>query len=340
MFGRPEWISILESLDLKNDVDAPTLLACARSVDQAANAQRLDRAPVAVDMEAMSHGASLLATHFVKNCNQIATETGFCQQLSDLRFVPVVPHGQQPSGNPSLDFHDEEVEADVGHLLVSYAEIAVPRDWALVWTKQPVCPVEFLPPQPFWSRLRIQTPPSVEAVVAHIAAIPHDVLERWAFAESQEKTFGRIFEFLEDRLDELPLPQLKELACVPVCNNLVKPSRLFFHLPYELAPFLFEVPRGYGIHDKLFRAIGVRETSSDATPLLSLLKDLGAEFAGRQLNPSESATVRRTLQMLADTSESTFDIQSSHEIFVPAADHTLRCVTRDSNSTYHPSCFV
>jgi hypothetical protein len=183
----------------------------------------------------------------------------------------------------------------------SYSEVAVPRDWALVWSARPICPAELLPPQIFWTKLKVQTPPVVEHVLDHLSALTPDVLERWAFPQSRQKAFDRIFEYLTDRLEQLPLPRLQATACIPVANTMVKPSRLFFHLSDELAPFLFEVPRHFGAYDKLFRAMGVREATDDAEALMSRLAELRQEFDGEPLNASEMRTAIRILQRLSDS---------------------------------------
>eukprot|EP01052_Picozoa_sp_SAG31_P027338 SAG31_NODE_2551_length_5512_cov_1.835027_1_plen_1069_part_00 len=328
-FLQPEWISILETLGLVNQlVDSTTFFECAKSIDQLA---RLESVPGEIDMSTVRAGAALLASHFVKHCNQIATDATFCRQLADLQILPVKPpQKERNDGCPGLydDQDDGDARCDelnvssAREVLASYTEVATARDWPLVWTVQSVCPDEFLPPQPFWSRLGIKTPPPVAVVVAHIAAIPHDVLERWSFTQSREAVFGRIYEYLEDRLDDVPLPQLQQCAMVPIANTLVKPTRLFFKLPYELSPFIFEVPRVFGAHDKLFRALGVRETTSEAVVLLQLLRELGTEFDGQPLNPTESAAVRRTLQLLADAVETGHHL--FEEVYVPACDNTLR----------------
>ena len=53
---------------------------------------------------------------------------------------------------------------------------------------------------------------------------------------------------------------LRETALVPVGRALVRASRLYFRMGSEqnLAPFMFEVPRAFGGHDKLLRALGAK----------------------------------------------------------------------------------
>jgi sacsin len=293
-FQDPDWLAILEKLGLRQDIDAPLFLHCANRVHTA-----FSKPPgPELDTDKMLLGAKALAEHFTRHSNQLATEPDFFTNISDVRFLPVPPVGMP---DELTEGEDEQPVQHHSQRTASYSEVAVPRDWALVWSARPICPAELLPPQIFWTKLKVQTPPVVEHVLDHLSALTPDVLERWAFPQSRQKAFDRIFEYLTDRLEQLPLPRLQATACIPVANTMVKPSRLFFHLSDELAPFLFEVPRHFGAYDKLFRAMGVREATDDAEALMSLLAELRQEFDGEPLNASEMRTAIRILQRLSDS---------------------------------------
>ena len=197
-----------------------------------------------------------------------------------------------------------------------------------MWSCRPICPASLLPPQLFWSKLGIQTPPPIEHVLEHLRSIPSDTLERWSFPESRESAFQRVFEYLADRVDRLPQQQLQLLqdtACVPVSNQMVRPSRLFFHLSEQLAPFLFEVPREFGAYDELFRTLGVRDKTDHAQCLVELLAELREEFNGAALNASEIRTTIQILHHLSDSfSESTHVYQS---IMLPTSASTLEAAS-------------
>jgi hypothetical protein len=293
-FRDPDWLAILEKLGLRQEIDATLFLHCAGRVHTAFS----NSPPPDLDVDKMLHGATALAAHFTRNANQLATEPDFFAKISDMRFLPVPPVGMP---DELTEGEDEQPVRHHSQRTASYSEVAVPRDWALVWSARPICPAELLPPQIFWTKLKIQTPPVVEHVLDHLSSLTPDVLERWAFPQSRQKAFDRIFEYLTDRLEDLPLPRLQATACIPVANTMVKPSRLFFHLSDELAPFLFEVPRCFGAYDKLFRAMGVREATDDAEALMSLLSELRQEFDGEPLNAGEMRTAIRILQRLSDS---------------------------------------
>jgi hypothetical protein len=54
------------------------------------------------------------------------------------------------------------------------------------------------------------------------------------------------------------------MNCIPVGGELVKPSRVFFRVNGEYAPFMFELPRYFGAQEALMRELGVREAPSVA----------------------------------------------------------------------------
>ena len=315
-FLEPDWLEILEKLGLQQEIDSKLFVQCATRVHVAFQSPPTEE----MDADKMLKGSRTLAEHFTRNANQLATEPDFFASIADIRFLPVPPVGM-----PDESLADDEPADGALHhsqRTASYSEVAVPRDWALVWSARPICPADLLPPQIFWSKLKITTPPMVEHVLDHLSAMTSDVLERWAFPQSRQAAFARIFEFLTDRLDQLPLQRLQATACVPVANTMVKPSRLFFHLSDELAPFLFEVPRCFGAHDKLFRAIGVREATDDAQALKALLAELAEEFDGQALNASEMRTAIRILQRLSDSVKEDAEAQLG-DVALPTSISTL-----------------
>ena len=284
-FTEPDWLDILKTLGLREELDPPLFLQCARRVQR--SFQATDGAPLAgADLNRMLEGAESLAQYFTRSCNQLATADNFCRELTDIRFLPVPAVGVDTERSSSMDAD----EMPPSLRTASYSEVSIPRDWALVWCSRPICPAALLPPQLFWSKLGIKTPPPIEHVLEHLRSIPSDVLERWSFPQSREAAFQRVFEYLADRVDRLPQQQLQQLqntACVPVSNHMVRPSRLFFHLSDELAPFLFEVPREFGVYDELFRTLGVRDKTDHARYLVELLAELREEFSGAALNASD-----------------------------------------------------
>lgn len=85
------------------------------------------------------------------------------------------------------------------------------------------------------------------------------------------------------------------MPVVPVCHRVLRAREVFFSCRHNLAPFLFELPRAYSKHERLFRAIGVAE-HPDPPALARALQDLHTEVgADRRLNPSEASACHRVL---------------------------------------------
>jgi hypothetical protein len=214
--------------------------------------------------------------------------------------------------------------------LVSFAEAAPAKDRHLVWTVLPVLLPTHVPPQLAWSALGIASPPGKDKVVQHLVNLCTDtgdgmgraadgssahlggggsggggcVLDRWVFAEPPVAVFQSLFQYLQEHWVALsPATQvaLKDLPCVPVGNRLVRPSRLFFRLAQDLAPFLFEVPRAFGAYDRLLRdGLGVRAVPA-VQDYARLLAELRQECGESPLNPNELEAVVKVVCLLADT---------------------------------------
>jgi hypothetical protein len=135
--------------------------------------------------------------------------------------------------------------------------------------------------------------------VENIAAITPTVLDGWPLPSSTvEQTFHRMFEFLTDRWDRIPaqlVRSLQQIPCVPIGHAMVPVSRVFLRLAAPLAPWLFELPREYAIHDALFQKLGVRSLP-DTAILQEIIQSIAAERRGCSLDPSELHAFIRVLE--------------------------------------------
>ena len=209
--------------------------------------------------------------------------------------------------------------------LVSFAEATPAKDRHLVWTVLPVLLPTHVPAQLSWSALGIASPPRTEKVVQHLVNLCSDmgdggggatdssssgggggggcVLDRWVFAEPPTAVFQSLFQYLQEHWVALPPAtqvMLKDLPCIPVGNRLVRPSRLFFRLAQDLAPFLFEVPRAFGAYDRLLRdGLGVRAVPA-VQDYARLLAELRQECGESPLNPNELEACVKVVCLLAD----------------------------------------
>lgn len=153
-------------------------------------------------------------------------------------------------------------------------------------------------------QLRMLSPPPLEHVLQHLANIRSDTLFRWPLADlGVEAAYAKTYDFLWSRwgqMSESERNKVRALACVPVSDALVKPSRIFFRLASDLSPFMFEMPRHFGAHEPLLKAMGARETATDVD-LAGFLRELAHECGGLALNPNELAAVIKVLETLTQT---------------------------------------
>ena len=170
------------------------------ALDAARSGAQAEAAAARRRFDACLEGARELALHFVRHANTFAMHNGFSQTLATLSFIPVAPAAAAAAASADHDDADGDDRGDscaaAAGAVASFGELALPRDWALCWTQLRQCPQEFLPPQPFWSRLGLRTPPPLQTVLAHLAGIGSNTLERWAFATPLQEVFCKIFEHL------------------------------------------------------------------------------------------------------------------------------------------------
>ena len=308
-----DWIKILEELGLRKTIDAPLFLKSARKVEQVANygTNEGDGETLAVVLE----GAVLLCENL---CSQFTTfaaaDSSFCSSVSLIKFIPV----------------SARAEAAVMGSTASFSQILLPKDWALAFSVMPTIQARFLPPQHFWSRLAICSPPKVSSVFAHIATVTNETLERWAYPIPPAQAFAECFDFLMKNVDEQDLPKYSEKFRVPVGNLMVEPSRMFFKASDDFYPFLLEVPREFAPFYGMLKSLGVRETTSDVKALLLLLLDLRSEFSGHPINPTHFKTILHILELLADSGDESI----TSKIVMPDQSSVLQPLRDVENWSY------
>eukprot|EP00753_Platysulcus_tardus_P021952 PLAT9175.3.p1 GENE.PLAT9175.3~~PLAT9175.3.p1 ORF type:complete len:2055 (-),score=888.62 PLAT9175.3:62-6163(-) len=307
-FARPEWLTILDELGMRSRIDSELFVDCAAHVAQ--RGERVGRANTSVQ-----RCAEALCAFFGDAFASLLSD-GLGAQLAPLAFVPVT------------------LPAGAGCSLARFQDCAVPDDYALVWTQQPVLQAGRVPPAVIWPGLRLRSPPAAETVLRHVDELTSDVeaLENWREAMSATAAFQAIYRFLATEwpsLSEGQRMRLQRMPLIPVGNHFVRPSQLFFRLPENLAPFMFEVPRSFGAHDRLFRQLGARAEPA-TVDYAATLGELAASLAGAALNASELAAVLRLLALLAQESD-TLPLDAVHlpnqrAVLVPASS----CLVNDA----------
>jgi sacsin len=289
---------MLSDLGLRSSVNDPdTFLMCAEKI---ASYDANDVSVTVID------NANNLIRYLWSNLNTflLPNTSTFYSKLTEIAFVPVpVPAITNPYtfGRMSLK---------------RFKDCAIKDDFYLCWTNTPILSDSTMPPSTMWKRLDILHPPSPKAVVEHILAITQDesgggLMERWPFKDDDiTSVFQKIYSHLQSSwkgvYEGTSLGSaLKSRPFVPLESRLVKPSRLFFRLQYNLSPFMFEIPRVFGAYDTLFQALGAKEVATDSH-FVSFLHELYNETGegAAMLNPNENEAVLKVIGLLATSTES------------------------------------
>jgi sacsin len=188
--------------------------------------------------------------------------------------------------------------------MVRFCDAAMPADKYLVWSVMPVLQVGGSGPNEMMRmQLKMLSPPPLALVLQNLANIRPETVDRWPLQSlSVEACYQKTYEYLWARWADIGHDDrrtLRHLACVPVNDTLVKPSRIFCRLSGDLSPFMFELPRHLGAHEPLLKALGAREAPSH-DDLVTFLHELGAECDGHALNPNELTAVVKVLETLTE----------------------------------------
>jgi uncharacterized protein YfkK (UPF0435 family) len=106
-----------------------------------------------------------------------------------------------------------------------------------------------MPPMP--EKLGIKSPPTMEVITRHINNLNDTLLENWNLPKSVTATFTDLFEFLQNKKLEA---SISGANLIPIEERrLVRPSRIYFKIPENLSPFIFQVPPVFMKYEKLFR---------------------------------------------------------------------------------------
>ncbi|TMW63551.1 hypothetical protein Poli38472_002492 [Pythium oligandrum] len=321
-FDRAEWLELMSEIGLRSDITVDLFIECAQRLEALfANKSALDPADEVV--------INTFHQYFVQNFEKYDRSRVFFEKVSQIAFVPTVVYEDavSMSATPSVMV--------TRTVLRKYGECATPGDQALVFSVLPVLMATALPPRVLWSRLGLQSPPEKSIVLQHLYNIVGDasgsILERWHFFQSITEVFQEMFKFLQNSWDQLSADERAKLGLspiVPVGSALVKGSRLFFHLPENLAPLMFEVPRAFGAYDALFRHLGCKDSPSVQDYVL-LLRDLHAECQGHCLNLNELLAVTRIVGMLASSlteSSQTLSADALQNLYLPSTVSEMRQV--------------
>lgn len=338
-FQTPEWLNVLGEIGLRTDLSVDMFLECARRVDADCSARQCLSA-------ADERLVVTLHQFFVQNFEKFDRSRTFFDSVSTIAFVPALLYEDNSArraatGSPGFRNFTARL------VVCRYSECVTPEEQALAFTTMPIIHGAAVPPRVLWSRLRLSSPPPKEKVLAHLAVITHrgdsvngEVSSRtlnWQFFIPVVDVFQAVFKYLQshwDELDNSERHQLSDSAVIPVGSDLVKGSRLFFHLAESLAPLMFEVPRAFGAYDTLFRQMGSKESPS-AEDYIQLLQELYNECGGNALNLNELLAVCRVVKHLANSVAEMGtmpSIEDQRRIFLPSSTSVMQPMLSMANN--------
>lgn len=302
-----KWIDFFRDLGLQCRIDERTFLDCVSTLTAGASTEL----PVS---EAVHAGSRALIEYFIAHASEFISREFY----EELRKAAVVPVLDPISGGP---------------ILVRFDQVLVTRDYDLGFLARPLLDANITPPQVFWGKLNIQSPPAPHVVLENLRLLGDPaVIDSWSFTQPVTAVFSRAFTYFADRWDRLPSEisaKLKIIPLIPIANVVVPVNRVYLRLANNLGPFLFELPREFLLWNRLFRELGIEDSPSVLT-LAEASRGIATEFGGEPLNPSELQALLRMLKLAQILSESStmaedFWLPDSHGVLVPSAN----CVNPD-----------
>ncbi|GAB9470173.1 hypothetical protein Gpo141_00007425 [Globisporangium polare] len=308
-----DWLDLMGEIGLSSEITVDIFLGCAYRIE----ALYSNKAELVADDETL---IIVLHQYFVQNFERFDRSRSFFETILQIAFVPAVCYERAASTG---SFTPRTI-------VVKYSDCATPNDQALVFTSKPILLGSAVPPRILWSRLSILSPPTKDAVLAHLfhltgessGDVPSSL--HWQFHLPMVEVFQEIFKYLQNTWETLcsdEQQKVAEAAIVPIGSSLVKGSRLYFHLGENLAPLMYEVPRAFGAYDTLFRRLGSKDAPG-VEDYIMLLQDLHGECRGKPLNLNELAAVARIVNLVAETltdSSQTLSIEAKKSIHLPSS---------------------
>jgi len=318
-----DWEAMLLDLGMKKELDNEGLLLIAADIQILNQQGRVD--------EAIAKGR-IIMRYMLESDVAMGIDMPTARKLGKIVFVPVKKPMRFERGGL--------VEYET--CVCSFNQTVTQSSGPLVFSVLPVLTEDVSLPQILSSSLGITITPQVEIVLKHLRNLTTcgETLDRWSFADcSVQHTFGHIFSFLSDHWKDVPAAVQRALCTanlVPVGHQLMTPSRMFFRLSQDLSPFMHEVPRAFGAHERFLTAVGVREVPSPQD-YIKFLSDFATDSRGNILNPNEIRAAAAIVRAIVATPDLTSgqDAGSLGRTYVPAEDNTLvmasRCILNDDN---------
>ena len=345
------WLDLLRKVGLKQEVSKHTFLEFSEEVTkQAENMSKKSHS----ELEKKSR---VLVTHLFNNVS--LHDVTYLRKLSTLKFV-----APSKASDELCSLHRQHLSSGQGKDgIIPFTQFhgSVPENFErLTWTAASLLPSWAVPNTtlPKLKSLGVLEEPSLEQVVAHITKLSQSLLKDVDREQPQPKrrflshVMTEVYTFLQrasscqkrDSLDSCSQmcheigKRLSEISFILVEDGrvFVRCDQLAFHLDEPLPPYLYRVPREYGIFEHLFKRLGAMEEASPVqfAKLLSRLRESCQEekMHANELQVAKHAVFGLffTLKALKDRNgEDRQDnpLANVKTLYLPSTEKKLRCST-------------
>ena len=322
-YRRKDWLAFLRDIGLVSEISSNVYFTCA---DKLAldGAKQMSNNGGCID-NTLAEKAGNLIQYFDKHFTELYSVESI-SRLRDIAFVPVTqpPLSRQNRSrnikNESRKSSNNSSISTQGKTMVKFSACLLHVDRHLGWTQMPILPEQFQIQHLVLKKVGVQSPPPYPIVISHIQDICSELDNGsliMSYIDTPPEVFNTILRYFEKRWNNnakgveknRELAQLRLIFRLPVGSLLIRPTRLYFRMTTNLAPFMFEVPRAFGAFEKLLTDLGAMEKPL-VSDYLEFLEQLKRETGNFPLNPNELNAVVKVITLIIQSS-STYHSEST-----------------------------
>jgi hypothetical protein len=320
-------LSFLSDVGLQRIIDPSLFVECALKIQskcmEGANGDAKFRPGAQSDQrllhcsEKLAVLAAHLSDHFIEHFQSLYSPK-MCGNLADIFFLPVptitIDTDTLIRGGVSVPAVNQAgKDATMASQLARFCDVLIWNDRQLAWTIKNVLPDRFVPPQVSWKYLKIESPPGVEKIIAHLTNLSNFVMDEvhvdgmsTTLSRMNKPDFLKIFRHLEKEVSEHGTASsasaigIETLPCVPIGKDLVRPQQIYRRLKDSLPPLLYRAPEN--IED--LRCVCFKSLPSQDDYLDTILQ-FKRTVGNSPLNSQEISVVLNIAHLFTETATTT-----------------------------------
>ena len=306
-FNTTEWLELLRKIGLKQKISKAQFQTFANEV--ASQAVQISNS----SYPSLKKKSKTLVKHLLRD--DTLHDAKFLADLSTIRFVACAKasdnlsllHRQHlvPNRDQNPPFNHFKHSIPDAHEALAWTTASLLFEWAIPNPKIPLL-----------TNLQVLQKPSLEQVIGHVKNLSQ-TLSRSADREQPEPRRRRlsqimteIYKFLTDTggCNGTNSNELCTAVCNKICNQLsdipcilvedgrvfVRGDQLAFHLDEEQPPYLYKVPREYGVFEHFFKRLGAMEKATPAQ-FAQVLTRLRESCEDKQMHANELTVVKQAV---------------------------------------------